>query len=175
MFFENISVCVRQVEVSPMPLWRRRCRVSCFQRLTWKICSYKCLWGWNTSTAQASYTWTSNRVCLIEQFTFLIFPIPIRTCLASTLVGNIFICQRPSTSAAGEGESEEEDDGSASAGVIYKIGINVSWNFLLKCLFVVKSDFCCFLQGIWVMWHQPTVLKLRKATAAFWPVRSCMR
>ncbi|XP_035520163.1 wee1-like protein kinase 2 isoform X2 [Morone saxatilis] len=35
---------------------------------------------------------------------------------------NIFICQRPSTSAAGEGESEEEDDGSASAGVIYKIG-----------------------------------------------------
>lgn len=38
-------------------------------------------------------------------------------------VGNIFICQRPSTSAAGEGESEEEDDGSTSAGVIYKIGI----------------------------------------------------
>ncbi|XP_045892635.1 wee1-like protein kinase 2 [Micropterus dolomieu] len=35
---------------------------------------------------------------------------------------NIFICQRPSTSAAGEGESEEEDDGSTSAGVIYKIG-----------------------------------------------------
>ncbi|XP_032378836.1 wee1-like protein kinase 2 isoform X1 [Etheostoma spectabile] len=35
---------------------------------------------------------------------------------------NIFICQRPSTSAAGEGESEEEDDRSTSAGVIYKIG-----------------------------------------------------
>ncbi|KAM9352486.1 wee1-like protein kinase 2 [Symphorus nematophorus] len=35
---------------------------------------------------------------------------------------NIFICQRPSTSAAGEGESEEEDDGSTSVGVIYKIG-----------------------------------------------------
>ncbi|KAK9517002.1 hypothetical protein VZT92_024900 [Zoarces viviparus] len=35
---------------------------------------------------------------------------------------NIFICQRPSTSAAGEGESEEEDERSASAGVIYKIG-----------------------------------------------------
>ncbi|GAA6233833.1 wee1-like protein kinase 2 [Lates japonicus] len=35
---------------------------------------------------------------------------------------NIFICQRPSTTAAGEGESEEEDDGSTSAGVIYKIG-----------------------------------------------------
>ncbi|XP_031723855.1 wee1-like protein kinase 2 isoform X2 [Anarrhichthys ocellatus] len=35
---------------------------------------------------------------------------------------NIFICQHPSTIAAGEGESEEEDDRSASAGVIYKIG-----------------------------------------------------
>ncbi|XP_034734980.1 wee1-like protein kinase 2 [Etheostoma cragini] len=35
---------------------------------------------------------------------------------------NIFICQRPSTSAAGEGDSEEEDDRSTSAGVIYKIG-----------------------------------------------------
>ncbi|XP_053175220.1 wee1-like protein kinase 2 [Scomber japonicus] len=34
---------------------------------------------------------------------------------------NIFICQRSSTSAAGEGESEEEDN-STSAGVIYKIG-----------------------------------------------------
>ncbi|XP_028264155.1 wee1-like protein kinase 2 isoform X2 [Parambassis ranga] len=34
---------------------------------------------------------------------------------------NIFICQRPSTSAAGEGESEEEDD-TTLAGVIYKIG-----------------------------------------------------
>lgn len=37
-------------------------------------------------------------------------------------VGNIFICQRPSASAAGEGESEEEEDGGSSAGVIYKIG-----------------------------------------------------
>ncbi|XP_042352248.1 wee1-like protein kinase 2 [Plectropomus leopardus] len=35
---------------------------------------------------------------------------------------NIFICQRPSTSAEGEGESEEEDDRKTSAGVIYKIG-----------------------------------------------------
>ncbi|KAI9523526.1 Wee1-like protein kinase 2 [Dissostichus eleginoides] len=35
---------------------------------------------------------------------------------------NIFICQRPSTSASGEGESEEEDYQNASAGVIYKIG-----------------------------------------------------
>ncbi|XP_074487954.1 wee1-like protein kinase 2 isoform X1 [Sebastes fasciatus] len=35
---------------------------------------------------------------------------------------NIFICQRPSTSAAGEGESEEEDDRGTSARVIYKIG-----------------------------------------------------
>nr|XP_046249361.1 wee1-like protein kinase 2 isoform X2 [Scatophagus argus] len=35
---------------------------------------------------------------------------------------NIFICQRPSTSAAGEGESEEDEDGSISAGIIYKIG-----------------------------------------------------
>ncbi|XP_070828135.1 wee1-like protein kinase 2 isoform X2 [Chaetodon trifascialis] len=35
---------------------------------------------------------------------------------------NIFICQRPSTSAARDGESEEEDDGSTTAGVIYKIG-----------------------------------------------------
>uniref|UniRef100_A0A667ZR14 Wee1-like protein kinase n=1 Tax=Myripristis murdjan TaxID=586833 RepID=A0A667ZR14_9TELE len=35
---------------------------------------------------------------------------------------NIFICQRPSASAAGEGESEEEEDGGSSAGVIYKIG-----------------------------------------------------
>nr|XP_020458673.1 wee1-like protein kinase 2 [Monopterus albus]XP_020458674.1 wee1-like protein kinase 2 [Monopterus albus] len=33
---------------------------------------------------------------------------------------NIFICQRPSSSA--EVESEEEDDGSTSAGVLYKIG-----------------------------------------------------
>lgn len=38
-------------------------------------------------------------------------------------IGNIFICQRPSTTAAVEGESEEEDDGGTSAGVIYKIGI----------------------------------------------------
>uniref|UniRef100_A0A3P8RQW4 Wee1-like protein kinase n=1 Tax=Amphiprion percula TaxID=161767 RepID=A0A3P8RQW4_AMPPE len=35
---------------------------------------------------------------------------------------NIFICQRPSSSAPGEGESEEEEDGGAAAGVIYKIG-----------------------------------------------------
>ncbi|KAK5928393.1 hypothetical protein CgunFtcFv8_013460 [Champsocephalus gunnari] len=35
---------------------------------------------------------------------------------------NIFICQRPSTSASGEGESEEEDYQNASAGVVYKIG-----------------------------------------------------
>ncbi|XP_019131710.1 wee1-like protein kinase 2 isoform X1 [Larimichthys crocea] len=35
---------------------------------------------------------------------------------------NIFICQRSSTSAAGEGESEEEDGARTSAGVIYKIG-----------------------------------------------------
>ncbi|XP_053741012.1 wee1-like protein kinase 2 isoform X2 [Synchiropus splendidus] len=36
---------------------------------------------------------------------------------------NIFICQRPSTSAAGEGESEEEEeDGSGAAGVVFKIG-----------------------------------------------------
>lgn len=39
-------------------------------------------------------------------------------------IGNIFICQRPSASAAGEGESEEEDD-TTSAGVIYKIGNHV--------------------------------------------------
>lgn len=38
-------------------------------------------------------------------------------------LGNIFICQRPSSCVAAEGESEEEDDGSTSAGVIYKIGI----------------------------------------------------
>lgn len=37
-------------------------------------------------------------------------------------VGNIFICQRPST--AGGGESEEDEDGRNSAGVIYKIGIS---------------------------------------------------
>ena len=48
------------------------------------------------------------------------------------------------------------------------------WTFYLTFLFAVKSD-SCFLQGIWVMWPQPTVLKLRKGTAAFWPVRSCMR
>ncbi|XP_034444111.1 wee1-like protein kinase 2 isoform X1 [Hippoglossus hippoglossus] len=35
---------------------------------------------------------------------------------------NIFICQRPCPTAAGEGESEEEDDRSAPAGVIFKIG-----------------------------------------------------
>ncbi|XP_071371577.1 wee1-like protein kinase 2 [Centroberyx affinis] len=35
---------------------------------------------------------------------------------------NIFICQRPSTSAAAEGESEEEEGGGSSAGVLYKIG-----------------------------------------------------
>ncbi|KAM3870334.1 wee1-like protein kinase 2 [Diretmus argenteus] len=35
---------------------------------------------------------------------------------------NIFICQQPSKSAAGEGESEEEEDGGSSAGVVYKIG-----------------------------------------------------
>ncbi|XP_010771842.1 wee1-like protein kinase 2 isoform X2 [Notothenia coriiceps] len=35
---------------------------------------------------------------------------------------NIFICQRPSTSASGEGESEEEDYQNASGGVVYKIG-----------------------------------------------------
>lgn len=44
--------------------------------------------------------------------------------LLDVLVGNIFICQCPSKSAAtGEGESEEEDEASTSAGVIYKIGI----------------------------------------------------
>ncbi|XP_069018781.1 wee1-like protein kinase 2 [Embiotoca jacksoni] len=35
---------------------------------------------------------------------------------------NIFICQRPSTSAEVEGESEEDDDGGNTARVIYKIG-----------------------------------------------------
>ncbi|XP_058501974.1 wee1-like protein kinase 2 [Solea solea] len=35
---------------------------------------------------------------------------------------NIFICQRPCTTVAGEGESEDEDDGSTSVGVVYKIG-----------------------------------------------------
>lgn len=49
-------------------------------------------------------------------------------------VGNIFICLRPSRSAAGEGESEEEDDGSTSAGVIYKIGI--------KCLYSCCLNVC---------------------------------
>ncbi|XP_029378511.1 wee1-like protein kinase 2 [Echeneis naucrates] len=35
---------------------------------------------------------------------------------------NIFICQRPGSTAAVEGESEGEDDGSGPEGVIYKIG-----------------------------------------------------
>lgn len=38
-----------------------------------------------------------------------------------SLVGNIFICQRHSSST-GEGESEEEEDGGPSTGVVYKIG-----------------------------------------------------
>lgn len=47
-------------------------------------------------------------------------------------VGNIFICQRPCTSAAGDADSEEEEEGEevekednrgTAAGVVYKIGI----------------------------------------------------
>ena len=39
-------------------------------------------------------------------------------------IGNIFICQQNGKSAEYEGDTDEED-GSFSAGVIYKIGINV--------------------------------------------------
>lgn len=49
--------------------------------------------------------------------------ITLKSTLLALSLGNIFICQRPSASVAGEGESEEEDDGSTSAGVVYKIGI----------------------------------------------------
>lgn len=42
-------------------------------------------------------------------------------------VGNIFICQRPCTSAAGDADSEEEEEeeenGSTATAVVYKIGI----------------------------------------------------
>lgn len=47
----------------------------------------------------------------------------VNKCVFQLFLGNIFICQQPSTSAGGEGDSEEEDDESTLAGVIYKIGI----------------------------------------------------
>lgn len=50
------------------------------------------------------------------------FRFKYQTQQTTLFVGNIFICQRSSTSAAGEGESEEEDGARTSAGVIYKIG-----------------------------------------------------
>ena len=42
----------------------------------------------------------------------------------SFFLGNIFICQQKGKSAAYEGDTDDED-GSSSAGVIYKIGINL--------------------------------------------------
>lgn len=61
--------------------------------------------------------------------------------------GNIFICQRTTTSAAGVGESDdEEEDGSTAAGVVYKIGIKcgISW---LHCWSVVESHFIVVCRG----------------------------
>lgn len=63
---------VLQVEVSLMPFCRRRCRMNCFPSQSWRICSCRCRWGWNISTAQAWYTWTSNQVCLVVPFHFYI-------------------------------------------------------------------------------------------------------
>lgn len=61
-------------------------------------------------------------------------------------VGNIFICQRPCTSAAGDADSEEEEEaeeeeenGSTAAGVVYKIGIkNVGVLFLYTSVLVCR-------------------------------------
>lgn len=40
-----------------------------------------------------------------------------------SLLGNIFICYRPSSSAGGAADSEEEEeDGCPPSGVVYKIG-----------------------------------------------------
>lgn len=54
-------------------------------------------------------------------------------------VGNIFICQRPCTSAAGDADSEEEEEeekGGTAAGVVFKIGIKMllCWFFFISLL-----------------------------------------
>lgn len=49
---------------------------------------------------------------------------------------------------------------------------NIFFNYVF---FFFYCQAFLFLQGIWVMWTQPTVLTLRKGTAAFWPVRSFKR
>lgn len=71
-------------------------------------------------------------------------------------LGNIFICQRPCTSAAGDADSEEEEveeeNGSNAAGVLYKIGIKMLvFFFLSQCWSVDRSCIYRCLQGIWVM------------------------